>query len=118
MPAQKCLQICQVRLLQAQGVLQKKTCEKSECDISLCSFRHPKVCKYYRDYRKCKFNPCMFLHVEKENDPETEKLKKENKSILKQIVNLANTIDGLNNKMLQSEDIIAKLVEVRKSLKE
>ena len=90
----------------------KDICEKSECDISMCSFRHPKVCKYYRDYRKCKFNPCMFLHVEKENDPETEKLKKENESILKQIVNLEKNIDDLNDKILQSEDIIAKLVEV------
>ena len=56
----------------------------------------------------------MFLHVEKENDLETEKLKKENETILKQIVNLEKTIDDLNNKMLQSEDIIAKLVEVEK----
>ena len=50
----------------------KEICENSECDVSMCTFRHPKTCKYYRDYRKCKFDPCMFLHVEKENDSETE----------------------------------------------
>ena len=49
---------------------------KETCDISTCVYRHPKVCKCYRDYRKCKFDPCLFLH--KANYTEIDMLKKEN----------------------------------------
>ena len=27
--------------------------------------RHPKQCKYYRNYKRCKFNPCEVNYVEK-----------------------------------------------------
>ena len=80
----------------------------------MCTFRHPKVCKYYRDYRKCKFDPCMFSHVEEENDPEIEKLKQENELIQKQIENLEKTMNDLNTKILEKEDFIDKLVQVEK----
>ena len=42
-------------------------CGNSACDISICLSRHPKACRYYRDYGRCKFNPCAFLHLENEN---------------------------------------------------
>ena len=86
----------------------KELCDKNECYIYMCTFRHPKVCKFYRDYRYCKFDPCMFLHVEKENDPQIEKLKKENERILKEIENHELNIKELNKKILQSEDFIDK----------
>ena len=89
-------------------------CENIACDISMCTLRHPKVCKYYGDYRYCKFDTCMFRHVEKENDPDTETPKKENELISKQIDNVEKNIENLNNKILESEEIIAKLVEVDK----
>ena len=73
----------------------KDICENTECDISICALRHPKVCKYYRDYCKCKFDPCMFLHVDKENDPQIKKVRKENESILKKIANLEATINDI-----------------------
>ena len=91
-------------------------CENDECEISMCTFRHPKVCKYYRDYGYCKFDPCMFRHVDKEKDPEIEKLKQENESIKKQIANLETTINDFNTKILEKEDFIEKLVDVEKKL--
>ena len=41
----------------------KELCENNACDLANCILRHPKNCKYYRDYGKCKFNPCVFLRV-------------------------------------------------------
>lgn len=29
--------------------------------------RHPRLCNWYTDYGRCKFNPCKFKHVEKNN---------------------------------------------------
>ena len=45
----------------------KEFCENQSCEIRSCSLRHPKACKYFRDYNRCKFGEyCDFKHVEKE----------------------------------------------------
>ena len=93
---------------------EKKICETPECDISKCIFRHPKPCKYFRDYGQCKFDPCMFLHVEHVKDSQIDQLKQENETILKDIANLKTTIKDLDDKKLKSQDIIDKLVNVEK----
>ena len=59
-------------------------CDDGQCQIQNCEKRHPKICRYYRDYRRCKFtigckykheNPYDFFHkLEKEID----KIKKNN----------------------------------------
>ena len=56
----------------------------------------------------------MFLHVENVSDSHLEKLKKENELIMKDIANLETTIRDLDEKILKSEDIINKLVDVEK----
>ena len=33
------------------------------CDPSNCIKSFPKECKYYRNYKRCKFNPCKFLNI-------------------------------------------------------
>ena len=43
-------------------------CTNSSCEIARCNLRHPKVCKFFRDYKRCKFGEyCYFLHKEKDN---------------------------------------------------
>ena len=40
-------------------------CIESSCEISSCNFRHPKICKYFREFRRCKFGEyCYFDHKE------------------------------------------------------
>ena len=87
-------------------------CEKIDCEVLSCSSRHPKTCKFYRDYGKCKFNPCMFSHVKKENNYQIDILMKENVSILKKLVDIDNSISELESKIQQSEELITKLNEV------
>ena len=44
-------------------------CENSSCDIKSCSLRHPRICKFFRDYRRCKFGEwCSFDHIENSNE--------------------------------------------------
>ena len=51
-------------------------CEDGQCEIKNCEKRHPKICKYYRDYRRCKFTVgCKYKH-ENPND-KLDKLQKE-----------------------------------------
>ena len=50
-------------------------CEISSCDVLTCTLRHPKVCRYYRDFNKCKFSEwCAFAHVDKEDPSKNHKL--------------------------------------------
>ena len=42
-------------------------CDDSTCDPLNCNKRHPKECKYVKNYKRCKFNPCKFSHITKEN---------------------------------------------------
>ena len=39
-------------------------CEKEYCEMSNCAMRHPRICRYYRDYGYCKFSPCSYAHKE------------------------------------------------------
>ena len=45
-------------------------CENELCEIRTCRLRHPKPCRYFRDFRRCKFSNCKFKHIvlEIEND--------------------------------------------------
>ena len=89
----------------------KETCENLSCDISNCIQRHPKVCKWYRDYQKCKFDPCLFLH--KENNTEIYILKKENEDILTNIKDIENAVKDLDAKIVRSESIVDRLETIQ-----
>ena len=89
----------------------KGICDNFECDISKCVFRHPKVCKWFRKYRNCKFDPCLYLHIE--NDTEIEFLKKENSAVLKNIENIENALKVLDVKIVDSETIIDRLETIQ-----
>ena len=41
-------------------------CEDSSCEVFNCSKRHPKECKYYREFNRCKYNEyCRYEHKQK-----------------------------------------------------
>ena len=38
-------------------------CENDSCEITNCEKRHPKICRYYTQYHRCKFSSfCSFSH--------------------------------------------------------
>ena len=86
---------------------EKEVCVDKECDISKCSLRHPKTCKYYMEFKMCKFVPCAFKHIESNDD--TEKLKKENKVLLEKIDIIGKDLEILFQKEVESASIIEKL---------
>ena len=53
----------------------KTRCENSKCDGKNCENRHPRECRFYSHYRRCKFGEfCLFDHVV-HSDPVLEELK-------------------------------------------
>ena len=81
-------------------------CEESSCEIFHCRQRHPKNCKFYRNYGRCKFSPCAFKHevVTEKND--TVKLMKEMKVISDKLADLESAIIEKNQ---QIEEMSAKI---------
>ena len=64
----------------------------SDCDIQKCSKRHPRECRYWTEYKRCKFGDyCSFKHTSKrptisdteDIDMELEDLKSKLESINK-----------------------------------
>ena len=93
-----------------------QVCENPSCEINHCKLRHPRVCKYFRDYNRCKFSEwCAFKHIENNNlSVESTRVilnKIENLSdIIKekdiQINTLAEKIKLLEEKILEKEDLL------------
>ena len=39
-------------------------CENDACEIFKCSFRHPRPCRFYKEFGRCKFGEyCQFSHI-------------------------------------------------------
>ena len=89
----------------------KDICELSSCDISNCERRHPKKCKYYRDYGQCKFDPCMFSHTR--DDDGIDALRKEIETVGENIIELDNKLKELDLKLLESETTLEKLIRIQ-----
>lgn len=83
-------------------------CENSSCDILSCMLRHPRPCRYHRDFGRCKFNPCAYLHVETENGI-IEQINKEREIIKSKLAEVENTLEILNAKEIELTSIIDKL---------
>ena len=49
--------LCRKRHIETQ-------CESVDCSLDMCEKRHPKLCKYFQNYGRCKFMPCSYKHVE------------------------------------------------------
>ena len=88
-------------------------CENKSYEVSTCNSRHPRLCKYYIQYGRCKFNPCAFLHFER--DDSIDNLKKENEVISENIRKIDKEIQELNDKLASSDNLDEKLsvVEVK-----
>ena len=52
-----------------------KICENGRCSASNCNLRHPRNCKYFFQYRYCKFGQfCRFNHEEKGKEHTNEEI--------------------------------------------
>ena len=38
-------------------------CDTDNCDGRSCDKRHPKACRYFEIFGRCKYNPCSYSHV-------------------------------------------------------
>ena len=80
-----------------------ENCDNS-CDNLNCVRRHPKECKYYRKYKRCKFDPCRYLH--KENN--IDEILKAKENIDLKIKKIEDKIAEINDKIVTFENSYAE----------
>ena len=81
----------------------KDTCSNFKCTMVACSSRHPKQCKFYMLYGRCKFaDNCSYLHVPTRNtienalSQEIESLKVEVKLLKSENIEMKSKLSRLD----------------------
>ena len=90
-------------------------CIQNTCEILSCSQRHPKICKFFRKYGRCKFSPCAFKHEIELSGNDHEKTDKEVKVLSEKVLALENDI---RNKNQEIEDLTEKISVIENKLSE
>ena len=85
-------------------------CENKSCSGgNECNKRHPRKCKFFQDYRRCKFGEyCAFDHSDPNNAAE-----KEVKLLKKKLEDLEKTIEVKNAEI---KDILVKLNRIETNI--
>ena len=82
-------------------------CVNKKCNVFDCEKRHPVVCKYFNNFKKCKFSNCAYKHEAANDGNEIgEKIKK--------LETRMNEIEN-NEKTVNSETIETKLEAFEKN---
>ena len=85
----------------------KEVCEIKSCETQNCTKRHPRICKYYYEFRRCKFGSyCSFSHRVSSSDT----IENDNK-----ICEIKRKMSSLEKTVTENEIQIKKLdsVEVK-----
>ena len=86
----------------------EEICSKNSCESEKCYFRHPKVCRFYREIGYCKFGEwCFFKHESNFNKNVEAAMKKADSKI--EI--LENDLKILKNCLDEKDSKIGKLEE-------
>ena len=81
----------------------KETCYEHDCEIKECLKRHPKSCKYFDEYQRCKFGEfCSFSHIEKVFKPDIVTIRLD--ALEEKMKEKDSEIEALNEKLVQLEE--------------
>ena len=87
-------------------------CEILNCDIVSCVNRHPKVCKYFREYNMCKFGTfCHYVHKFIEKEPHNSEVVHKIKLLEIDAKIKDSEIISLKEKMINLEFLMNRLSE-------
>ena len=95
-------------------------CENASCEIFDCLKRHPRECRYFRDFKRCKYNEyCRYEHKENsEMDENGNRKCKDETKILELETRLENAEKSLriiNEKLIEKEELFQ---DIEKKLSE
>jgi hypothetical protein len=85
-------------------------CENSSCDIKSCNLRHPRSCKFFRDYKGCKFGEWCVFNQKDNSDEGTLKEKIQNLEVI------INEKDELIKELAERIKRLEEVKEINESL--
>ena len=90
-----------------------ETCADESCEIEKCTKRHPKMCRYYETYKRCKFTEyCLYSH-KSQQVKEIDDLKIELKAVHDKLTALEKNVQTTNAILIEKDEAIENLkVEV------
>ena len=103
----------------------KEICRNKTCEIQHCTKRHPRPCKYFQEYKRCKFGEfCSFSHdseyhihdhvpnnVTTDIQNRLEMLENKIKEKDNQIENLIEEIDAIKKENTVAKEELSKALE-------
>ena len=86
-------------------------CPTTMCSNMSCVLRHPKVCKYFTNFRRCKFEEsCAYLHV-----PDNQIDDKNISELKQEIENVKTKIDEIDTILSKLDHIETRISSVEES---
>ena len=82
-------------------------CVKEDCNGNECDERHPRQCRFYTVYGRCKFHPCAYMHVEK---IEVQKIKHLEEKLVAKEIEIQELNDKLNGLLENIEKQVGLLL--------
>ena len=82
-------------------------CSDSSCDFLTCKLRHPRLCNWYSEYGRCKFNPCKFKHEEKDETMKT--IVRENQEVMSKLEEVEKSLIELRERENETTENIERL---------
>ena len=85
-----------------------ETCPTFQCQVEDCGLRHPRLCKYFFEFGRCKFGlQCSYFHLSLNTNSSPEN----------DIEELKSEIARLEEKVLELDNFISTLKEQEKTVK-
>ena len=111
----KYLETCKFRHIE-------KICDEEACEIENCHSRHPRDCRFFRDYRKCKFGDyCSYNHqnfnakLDDSVQNELENVKEDLKTMKAKVNELENEVKEKDRHVKEIHESLENLLETRET---
>ena len=91
-------------------------CLVKNCSLNQCVKRHPKKCKYYAEYKYCKFRSCAFANSQRIEHGEVNELRQDIEYMKHEIGILQLTVQSLITVRQQNEDIISAICTLKEEI--
>jgi len=87
----------------------KETCEKENCEVNKCGKRHPKTCRYFQEFARCKFGEdCYYKHKQKESNYE----------VVKELERVKEKLRIIENILEKKAEEIERIIDLEKAVAE
>ena len=92
-------------------------CVVKKCTVIDCDKRHPVTCKYYRNFKRCKYLYCAYKHEKEsdvnENDERIEMIEVKLKSLeaTNKLTNIDTLAKEIDKKVENEMKILRKVIE-------